>query len=1104
MNNGKVRIYELSKELNSDNRKILKVCEKLNITVKSHSSTIAASDAERIRAHAEKHPEELELVSHSSQSASVSSASMGTESAADTPPVKKRQEILEIRPNIKPMYESGAHDRSGATQTTKPQKLRPPNRPGDRHPSQSSGLSAENVELKTPKPRTEGGTAESLGGNEDKSQGPVQTPELTVSRQVEEKPELIGPPVKRQEIKTEKRSSGSGIDEGSEKAKGRKHREENKYPNRKPKDRNKLHQSQEMADEEGKKITAESSDRKGTGVEKAPKIASNRPIVKRSKNKEKEQEGSDKQSASKNYPSPSKAPLKPVESKKIVRLASREGSKSRSAAVDEASSSIGTQPVLELRRPRPMRPKTAPIEISDRELSLSPASEKDGEEILEADEKAKDLELKRPVPRPPKRVKKREETPEDDEQIESKKGAKGAAKAKRRPMIVDEDLDEDLDELDDDLLAPVEVSLSLVRPAKPKGSATHQSKPAASAVRPTPKGKERSQSPKTSARNHREQATIAKPSKIELKGGLTVQELASILIVPETEIVKRLFYKGIAATVTQTLDVETASLVAEELGVEVEMASAESEARKVTEMLDEADLENLQRRPPVVTIMGHVDHGKTTLLDSIRKTKVAQGEAGGITQHIGAYHVDVEHAGSQAQIVFLDTPGHEAFTAMRARGARVTDIAILVVAADDGVRPQTIEAISHAKAAEVPLVVAINKIDKEGAQPDRVKQELMDRGLVPEEWGGETIMVPVSAIKGENLDTLLEMILLVAEIEELSANPDRVAKGTVIEAHLDKAKGPVATLLVQNGTLRVGDTLLAGAAIGKVRAMIDDRGQRVDTAGPSCAVEVLGLGDVPSAGDEFLVFADEKEAKALAQARTLEQQESRWQQAMASRRVTLNSLSARAQEGELKELNLVLKADVQGSVEALLGSLKQLPQNEVQVRVLLAAPGEIAQTDVDLAAASDAVIVGFNTTFASGARAAAEDAGVDVREYDVIYSLLDDIQGAMEGLLDPEMVEEALGSVEVRAVFTVGKGAVAGCYVLSGKAVRNCNVRVSRGKNVIYEGILDSLKRMKDDVKEVNAGFECGIGVDKFNDWAEYDIIETYRMVTKRRTLSQK
>jgi len=500
--------------------------------------------------------------------------------------------------------------------------------------------------------------------------------------------------------------------------------------------------------------------------------------------------------------------------------------------------------------------------------------------------------------------------------------------------------------------------------------------------------------------------------------------------------------------------------------------------------------------------MGHVDHGKTTLLDSIRKTKVAQGEAGGITQHIGAYHVETEHNGKEEQIVFLDTPGHEAFTAMRARGARVTDIAILVVAADDGVQPQTKEAISHAKAAAVPLIVAINKVDKPEANPDRIKQELSELGLVAEEWGGETIMVPVSALKGENLDGLLEMILLVSEMEELSANPDRLARGTVIEAHLDRTRGPVATLLVQNGTLKVGDAIVVGAVFGKIRAMVDDRGEKVEAATPSFAVEILGLNEVPAAGDEFEVYANEKEGKAIAEDRAMSNRQTRLQQAMTSRRVTLSTLSAQAQEGELKELNLILKADVQGSVEAILGALQQLPQNEVQIRVLLAAPGEITETDVDLAAASGAVVVGFNTTLASGARQTADQEGVDIREYDIIYKLLDDIQGAMEGLLDPEEIESSLGQAEVRAIFPVGRGTVAGCYVQSGKIIRNRNLRLRRGGQVIYEGTIDSLKRMKEDAREVNAGYECGIGVNKFNDWKEGDIIEAYEMTMKRRTLS--
>jgi len=716
-----------------------------------------------------------------------------------------------------------------------------------------------------------------------------------------------------------------------------------------------------------------------------------------------------------------------------------------------------------------------------------------------------DLEGRLRRPSPPRH--KRKEREEEDDDLELREKSAKVSKTKRRGQtLLDEDEDIEsilVEELEGDEEQGAEVSnlsISLARPPKPKGMA------GAKPTGPTVKSHRPPQRDGGGGRGRRDRREAApkqeRPEIVVLTGGLTVHELAEKIMVPETELIKSLFFKGIAANINQTLDIDTAKMVAEEFEVLVETSEVESEAKKVTEMLDAEDLESLQRRPPVVTIMGHVDHGKTSLLDAIRKTKVAQGEAGGITQHIGAYHVDVEHAGQTHQIVFLDTPGHEAFTAMRARGTRVTDIAILVVAADDGVRPQTVEAISHAKAAEVPLIVAINKIDKETAQPERVKQELTEYGLVSEEWGGDTIMVPVSAITGENLETLLEMIVLVAEVEDLQANPDRRARGTVIEANLDKARGPVATLLVQNGTLHVGDSLVAGAVLGKVRAMLDDRLQRVEAASPSFAVEVLGLNDVPAAGDEFEVYPDEKTARSVADKRLSEQRMSRLQQAMASRRVTLNTISAQAQEGDLKDLNLLLKADVQGSIEAILAALQQLPQNEVQIRVLLAAPGEISETDVDLAAASGAVIVGFNTTLAPGARQSADRLGVDVRDYDVIYNLLDDIQGAMEGLLEPEMVEEGLGQVEVRAVFPVRKGAVAGCYVLSGKVTRNCNLRVMRAGQVAYTGKLDSLKRMKEDAKEVASGFECGIGIDNFNDWREGDIIDAFRMITKRRTLS--
>ncbi len=644
---------------------------------------------------------------------------------------------------------------------------------------------------------------------------------------------------------------------------------------------------------------------------------------------------------------------------------------------------------------------------------------------------------------------------------------------------------------------------SLARPAKPRASRPSAAKPTV-AVRKRKKEttRQRQRRRAMELRAARELKAQRPEMLIVPEGNLTVQELADRLGVESSEIIKSLFFKGISATVTQTLDLPTIETVADEFGVPVLEDDVQAAAAKTVEMIEESDLAHLIRRPPVVTVMGHVDHGKTSLLDAIRKTRVAAGEAGGITQHIGAYQVDVPHAGGQAKITFLDTPGHEAFTAMRARGTKVTDVAVLVVAADDGVRPQTLEAISHARAAEVPIVVAINKIDKEGAQPDRVKQELSGLELVAEDWGGNTVMVPVSAIKGENIDQLLEMILLVSDMEDLKANPQRMAKGTVIEAHLDKAKGPVATLLIQNGTLCAGDVLAAGPILGKVRAMVDDTGKRVKEAGPSAAVEALGFSEVPTAGDEFEVYADEKSARAVVGDRASEARATRLAQQMASRRVSLASMSGQVSEGELKELNLILKADVQGSVEAILGSLEQLPQEEVQVRVLLSAPGEITETDVDLAAASGAVIIGFNTSMAPGARRAADATGVDVRDYDVIYKLLEDIQNAMEGLLEPELVEESLGEAEVRAVFTIGKNAVAGCYVTSGKLQRNCRVRVHRGKELVYEGDLDSLRRNKDDVKEVATGFECGVGTDRFNSWKDGDRIEAYKLVTQRRTLS--
>ncbi|CAN5583329.1 translation initiation factor IF-2 [soil metagenome] len=1008
MNKGKIRIYELSKELGLENKDILAICEQLEIAVKSHSSTIAGEDAERIKAVAAS--SEFKPASQSTPVAAKAKPPRSSSAAGAKRPVAKpvrprQQQILEIRryprsaespesPPSAPPEPSESNDSgngSGADTAGTPSLVAPPSRPSARS---ASAPSAPEKPAEPVKPAQEPAREPARPAAVREPEKIVTTSGVTSPDQL--KPRLVEPPARPS---TAKPAARGGDDDDNE-------------------------------------------------MESPSRVA--RPVLKGDRSA-----GSDRPSR----PAPG-------------------GASSSSAAPPSPP-----KQVVELRRP-PSR--------SDVLESTSTDSD-DGDDDGSFADSA--LELRRPTPpRPPKRRDRAEGDDDDEQEIRPKK----VSKTKRQRVIVDDD--EDFEDLDSGRgeVSQEQISLSLMRPPKPK---SQRAKPAPT----TKKIKQRAPS-RRERRERRQEVEPEKPEMIVLTGGISVHDLADQLSVPQTDIIKLLFFKGIATNVNQTLDMPTAEMVAEEFGVEVVTAEEAPEARKVTAMIDDADRDNLQSRPPVVTIMGHVDHGKTSLLDYIRQAKVTEGEAGGITQHIGAYHVDLQSNPNSdrksGQIVFLDTPGHEAFTAMRARGARVTDIAILVVAADDSVRPQTIEAISHAKAAGVPIVVAINKIDKEAANPDRVKQELMEYELVPEEYGGDTIMVPVSAITGENVDTILEMLLLVSEVEDLQANPDRLARGTVIEAHLDKARGPVATLLVQNGTLKIGDAFAAGPVFGRVKAMVDDRGHRSNAAKPSFAVEVLGLNDVPPAGEEFEVYADERDARAAADEKAIEQRQSRLQQTMASRRVTLNSLSAKAQEGDLKELNLILKADVQGSLEAILGSLQQLPQNEVQIRVLMAAPGEISETDVDLAAASGAVIIAFNTTLASGARQSADYLGVDIRDYDIIYKLLEDIEGAMEGLLEPELVQEPLGQVEVRAVFPVRKGTVAGCYVLSGKVTRNCKVRVERGGESVYEGNLDSLKRMKDDAKEVNAGFECGVAVNGFNDWKEGDIINAFRLVSKRRTLA--
>lgn len=583
------------------------------------------------------------------------------------------------------------------------------------------------------------------------------------------------------------------------------------------------------------------------------------------------------------------------------------------------------------------------------------------------------------------------------------------------------------------------------------------------------------------------------PSKITYTEGITVGELSDKLGVDSSEIIKKLFLLGIMANINQSLDIEALELVASDYGVELEEEV----------VIDDNDLsiyfENVEEdeeaivRPAVVTIMGHVDHGKTTLLDSIRNTRVTEGEAGGITQHIGAYQI----TNNGKKITFLDTPGHAAFTTMRARGAQVTDITILVVAADDGVMPQTIEAINHAKEADVPIIVAVNKIDKPTANPDRVMQELAEYNLIPEDWGGDTIFVPLSALSGEGIDDLLEMLILVSEVQELKANPNKAAVGTVIEAELDKSRGPAASLLVQNGTLNVGDALVVGNTHGKVRAMVNDLGKRIKTAGPSTPVEITGLSDVPQAGDRFVVFKDEKKARRIGEAR---EQENIIQQRQESKNVTLDNLFEQMKQGEMKDLNVIIKGDVQGSVEALAASLMKIDVEGVNVRIIHTATGAINESDVTLAHASNGIIIGFNVRPDAGAKRAADAENVDMRLHRVIYNVIEEIESAMKGMLDPEFEEKVIGQAEVRQTFKVSKvGTIAGSYVTEGKITRDAGVRVIRDGVVLFEGELDTLKRFKDDAKEVAQGYECGITIAKFNDIKEGDIIEAFVMVEVER-----
>ena len=646
-------------------------------------------------------------------------------------------------------------------------------------------------------------------------------------------------------------------------------------------------------------------------------------------------------------------------------------------------------------------------------------------------------------------------------------------------------------------LAKLDSVFKKVKKEQPKGNNKNNKTENNQPKNDNKKAKKKKSKKEKNKKSHKQQpAIIEAPTEetisedtILVKDGMTVGELSEVLSVSSTELIKKLFMElKIMANINQSLTLEQIESIAMDYGKEIqEEVEINKEDLDLYFEVEDQD-KDLKERAPIVTIMGHVDHGKTTLLDTIRNTRVTAGEAGGITQHIGAYQVRAK----DKKITFLDTPGHAAFTTMRARGAKITDVTILVVAADDGVMPQTIEAINHAKAAEVPIIVAVNKMDKPQANPDRVMNELVEYGLISEEWGGDTIFVPISALKGEGIDELLENILLVTEMQELKANPNRLALGTVIEAKLDKGRGAVATLLVQNGTLNVGDPLVVGNTFGRVRAMINDRNKNINVAKPSTPVEITGLQDVPNAGDRFVVFGDEKTARQIGEKRQQQYIETTRQ---ASSAVSLDTLFEQMKQGEMKDLNIIIKADVQGSVEALAMSLAKIDVEGVNVRIIHTGVGAINESDITLAVASNAVVIGFNVRPDGNAKQMAQTEQVDIRLHSIIYKVIEEIEAAMTGLLDPEFVEKVIGLAEVRQVYKVSKiGTIAGAYVTEGKVSRDGKVRVIRDSVVIYEGEIDTLRRFKDDVKEVQSGYECGMTVENFNDIKEGDVFEVYIM----------
>ncbi len=1093
----KIRIYELSRDLNLENKDILDAAEKLSISVKSHSSSISAEDAKKIK----------NLINNKNQDKKIL--------AINKPSIKQDKDNYKQNKEDKSNVGSSLKEKSLKDNTNKKPLLKKPlNKPESlktisNQPKNLNKPIIFNNSQSQANLRTKFSNNPSQNLNQDKKSfrnnttPPIKSP-AKPPIQLIAKPKNISNYSKTNESSKNIYNTGDNrplsnrFDKNSKKPKTKSNDKKINAPELvgAPIRREDQNQNPNKQNNTKQNISFKQTIPKKTGAPKRPG-APNRPGISN-------RPGSFNRPVNPNRPG---APNRPGSFNRQVNpnrpgTPNRPGSKFNGQNPSGIRKPVSPNELLQLQK----------TNKSDKDKLVKNNNEKENIESPKQKFKAPNnrLNTSPSSKKPPYRTftnssKKPGKTDWDDTAKLEALRNKNPQKQRQKVHIIGENEDSLTSETSGYSGEKISIlSASLARPKKEKSNEPKSQK----SIKQFKKKKK--ESTKQRQRRRAMELKAAKEAKqvrpemiIVPEDNLTVQELADKLSLESSEIIKSLFFKGITATVTQSLDLQTIETVAEEFGVPVLQDDIQEAAEKTVDMIESDDADSLIKRPPVITVMGHVDHGKTSLLDSIRESRVASGEAGGITQHIGAYQVEFEHESKKKKLTFLDTPGHEAFTAMRARGTKVTDVAVLVVAADDGCRPQTLEAISHARAAKVPIVVAINKIDKEGASAERVKQELSEKDLIAEDWGGDTVMVPVSAIKKQNIDKLLEMILLVSEVEDLQANPDRSAKGTVIEAHLDKAKGPVATLLVQNGTLKSGDVLAAGSVLGKIRAMVDEHGHRIKEAGPSFPVEALGFSEVPTAGDEFEVYSDEKTARAIVGDRATDARATKLAQQMASRRVSLSSLSTQANDGELKELNLILKADVQGSVEAILGSLEQLPKDEVQVRVLLSAPGEITETDIDLAAASGSVIIGFNTSLASGAKKAADANDVDIREYEVIYKLLEDIQLAMEGLLEPDLVEESLGKAEVRATFAVGKGAIAGCYIQTGKLQRNCSIRVVRADKVIFEGNLDSLKRSKDDVKEVNTGFECGVGCDKFSSWITGDIIEAFKFVTKKRTLTQ-